>query len=97
MLAALALLPLAGKTLHLAASCRQELAEPAHHNCSDCPVCLFTLSPFTEAEAPDADRAICCADFRIFTYNRKALSRAISYFNLRAPPLSGRARLASIS
>jgi hypothetical protein len=85
LLAALMVAPFAVMPLHLADCSGQEGA--GHHNCTDCPVCSFIFSSFTEPETVVAATIICYRNYKIFLHSCEPVIRVIRCFNLRAPPV----------
>jgi hypothetical protein len=87
LLAALLVLPVAARTIHL---CEEEYAAGAnhtHHDCSTCAICHFAFSAFTEAEFTTCDAIHLPAECKpTLSIPNKPYSPTLFTHGLRAPP-----------
>jgi hypothetical protein len=86
LMVTLMVLPFVIRTVHLETCHRQEDARYMHHNCTDCPVCCFAFSLFTETETFDIVKTVYNLNYKIFICDYEIVDRIIYSFNLRAPP-----------
>lgn len=69
------------------AACQSADGEHSHNPCGQCPVCQFTLSPFTQAEAFHAEVIIPVSDYEVVYRVQSISRRLIRSHHLRAPPV----------
>ena len=68
------------------AACQSADGEHSHRSCDQCPVCQFTLSPFTQAEDFHAEVIIPVSDYEPVYLAQSMGYRLIHSHYLRAPP-----------
>jgi hypothetical protein len=89
LLALLLLTPFAVRTVHIYLCSASEMADHHHHHPdgSPCPVCVFSLFPFTEAEFAGYDYLPLLLSCEITFYAEETSSSAFHFYYLRAPPI----------
>lgn len=87
LLAALLMLPVAARTIHLCEEEHDAEASHARHDCNTCTICHFAFSAFTETELTACDSIHVPAECEpALSILNKPYSPTLFAYGLRAPP-----------